>query len=188
MYTIEQIKKDLKNNLSEFRYEHSILVAEESKKLAYHYQVDEEKAYIAGLVHDIAKEFNDEENAKWIEKYKLSGDIFSPEYKNVIHSFIGAEVIKEWYGMDEEICNAVKYHTIGNLPMTTLEKIVFVADKIARKESNPIIDEEKRLAYQDIDKALEFYLRTQKNKFESLGKKMYSTTLELLKFLDNKNS
>ena len=69
MYNIEQIKNDLKNNLSQFRYEHSILVAEEAKKLANHYNIDEEKAYIAGLVHDIAKEFSDDENSKWIKKY-----------------------------------------------------------------------------------------------------------------------
>ena len=65
MYTIEQIKKDLKKYLSEIRYEHSILVAEEAKKLAKYYNENEEKAYIAGLVHDIAKEFSDEENEKW---------------------------------------------------------------------------------------------------------------------------
>lgn len=184
MYNIEQIKKDLKNNLSEFRYEHSILVAEESKKLACHYKIDEEKAYIAGLVHDIAKEFTDEENAKWIERYNLSGDICLPEYKNVIHSFIGALVIKELYEMDEEICNAVKYHTIGNIHMTTLEKIIFVADKIARKVSNPIIDEERRLAYENIDKSLELCLKVQKSNLENKGLKMHDTTLKLLKSLE----
>ena len=184
MYNIEQIKKDLKNNLSEFRYKHSILVAEESKKLACHYNIDEEKAYISGLVHDIAKEFTDEENAKWIETYNLSGDICLPEYKNVIHSFIGAFVIKQLYGMDEEICNAVKYHTIGNIQMSKLEKIIFVADKIARKISNPIIDEERRLAYQNIDKALELCLKVQKSNLEKKGLRLHDTTLKLLKSLE----
>ena len=185
MYTIEQIKQNLKKYLSEFRYEHSILVAEESKKMAKHYKQNEEKAYIAGLVHDIAKEFSDEENEKWIQKYNLTGDVYSEEYKNVIHSFIGAVVIGEWYGMDEEICNAVRNHTLGNISMTELDKIIFVADKIARKVSNPIIEQEKRLAYQDINKALELCLKVQEQKLQEKGKKMHPISLELLRILEN---
>ena len=185
MYTIEQIKEDLKKYLSQYRYEHSILVAEEAKKLANHYNEDEEKAYIAGLVHDIAKEFSDEENEKWIKKYNLTGDIFSDEYKNVIHSFIGAVVIKEWYRMEEEICNAVRNHTLGNISMTELDKIIFVADKIARRVSNPIMEEEKRLAYQDINKALELCLKIQEQKLQEKGKNMHPISLELLQLLEN---
>lgn len=184
MYTIEQIKKGLKKYLSEFRYEHSILVAEEARKIAKHYNQNEEKAYIAGLVHDIAKEFSDEENEKWIKKYNLTGDIYSEEYKNVIHSFIGALVIKEWYEMEEEICNAVRNHTIGNISMTELDKIIFVADKIARRVSNPIIEEERKLAYQDINKALELCLKVQEQKLQEKGKKMHPISLELLRLLE----
>lgn len=186
MYNIEQIKKDLKNSLSQFRYEHSILVADEAKMLAKHYHLDEEKAYIAGLVHDIAKEFNNEENDRWIEKYNLTGELFSNEFKNVIHANIGAVVIKEKYNFDEEICNAVCYHAIGDFKMTNLDKIIFVADKIARRISNPIIDEERKLAYQDIDKALILCLRTQKDRLESIGKRMYPASLKLLQVLENK--
>lgn len=183
MYNIEQIKKDLKSNLSTYRYEHSILVAEEAKKLAKHYNLDEEKAYIAGLVHDIAKEFNKEENEKWINKYKLSGEIFMPEFKNVIHAYIGAIVIKERYGFDEEICNAVKYHAIGNIPMNNLDKIVFIADKIARKQTNSIIEQERELAYQDLDKAISLYLKNQRDKLKSEGKRMCEISLKLLQKL-----
>lgn len=187
MYDIDKIKKDLKNNLSQFRYEHSILVADEAKKLALHYNYDSEKAYVAGLVHDIAKEFDDSENDKWIKKYNLSGDIFTPQYKNVVHANVGAVVVKELYGFDDEICNSVCYHAIGNVPMGWLDKIVFVADKIARRISTPFIDELKILAYQDIDKAIALYLNNQIGKLESRGLKMHPTSLELLKCLENKN-
>ena len=187
MYDIKRIKEDLKNNLSEFRFEHSLLVADEAKKLALHYSIDSEKAYIAGLVHDIAKEFNDIENNKWIKEYNLSGDVFSPEYKNVIHANIGAIVVRELYKLDDEICNAVCYHAIGNVPMNELDKIVFVADKIARKTATPLIEELKLLAYKNLDKALEVYLKNQINKLESRGLKMHPISLELLKYLENTN-
>ena len=186
MYDIQKIKKDLQSILSDFRYEHSLMVADEAKKLAHHYNYDEEKAYVAGLVHDIAKDFDEEENLKWINKYNLSGDIFLPEFKNIIHAEIGYFVVKEWYGFDEEICNAVRYHTIGNVPMSFLEKIVFIADKIARKNTNPIIDKEKLLAYENIDKSIVYFLRNQKDRLENNGFRMYPTSLKLLEELEKK--
>ena len=186
MYDIEKIKNDLKNNLSQFRFEHSLLVADEAKKLALHYNYDSEKAYVAGLVHDIAKEFDYSENDKWIKKYNLSGDIFTPQYKNVVHANIGAVVVKELYGFDDEICNAVCYHAIGNVPMSKLDKIVFIADKIARQISTPFIEELRVLAYQDIDRALKVYLNNQISKLESRGLSMHPVSLELLNNLENK--
>lgn len=183
MYPIKQIKKDLENNLSDFRYEHSLLVADEAKKLAHHYHLDEQKAYVAGLVHDIAKEFSDEENSKWIKKYDLPNELLLPEFRNIVHADIGAVVVKKWYSLDEDICHAVCYHTIGHVPMGKLDKVVFVADKIARKVSNPIIDEERELAYQDIDKALVLCLIDQKNRLENAGMKMHSISLKLLQSL-----
>ena len=187
MYDIEKIINDLKNNLSQFRFEHSLLVADEAKKLALHYNYDSEKAYIAGLVHDIAKEFDDSENDKWIKKYNLSGDVFTPQYKNVVHANIGAVVVKELYGFDDEICNAVHYHAIGNVPMGWLDRIVFVADKIARRISTPFIKELRIIAYQDIDTAIALYLNNQIAKLESRGLKMHPVSLELLNILTNKN-
>ena len=55
MYSIEKIKKDLKDRVSEYRYEHSLMVADEAKNLAKKYNLDEDKAYVAGLVHDIVR-------------------------------------------------------------------------------------------------------------------------------------
>lgn len=66
---IDNIKNYLQEHLSEFRYSHSLRVAEEAKKTAKRYCIDEEKAYLVGLVHDVAHELNDEENLFWIKKY-----------------------------------------------------------------------------------------------------------------------
>ena len=177
---ITRIKNDLKNNLSDFRYEHCLLVADEAKKLAHHYHIDENNAYIAGLVHDIAKEFDDKENAYWIEKYHLSSDLYKPEFKKIIHANIGVVVAKELYSLDDDICNAVCYHTIGNVPMSLLDKIVFISDKIARKNRSPIIEQTASLAYQDIVKAMLFFIENEKSYLESRGESMHPTTLKLL--------
>lgn len=182
---IDSIKKDLKMNLSQYRYEHSILVAEEAKALAHTYQCNPEKAYIAGLVHDIAKEFTDAENQYWIEKYHLSRKWLSIEYAPIVHAEIGAVVIQEKYGLDLDICRAVRYHTIGHLPMSLFDKILFVADKIGRKNKNTEIQKISELAYQDLDAALLEIIVLEQKKLEKKGKTLHPETLKLLKSLQN---
>lgn len=183
MYDIKQIQREIKEKISEFRYEHSIRVAEEAKELAKHYKINEEKAYLAGIIHDIAKEFSNEENEKWIEKYNMPKELLEPEYRNIIHSDIGAVVAKEKYHLDDEICNGIKYHTIGDVSMTLFDKIIFIADKIGRKNNNLEIEQIKELAYQNIDEALKFYLIKRRERLESKGESFHPKALELLNSL-----
>lgn len=183
MYDIDKIKKDLKNILSDYRYEHSILVADEAKKLANHYGIDENKAYLAGLVHDIAKEFSNEENIKWIEKGDLPKELLSDENIKIAHADIGAVFLKEKYIFDDDICSAVKYHTVGNVKMNLLAKIIFIADKFGRKKVDAFIEELKEKAYKNIDEAMLFFFIHQQEEFDKKGKKLHSDTLELMKYL-----
>lgn len=187
MYNIEKMTNDLKNNVSSFRYNHSLMVAEEAKKLAKHYKLDKEKAYVTGLIHDIAKDFSYEEIDKWIKEYNLSKDLYLKIYKDIIHSDIGSIVVKKWYNLDNEICNAILYHTIGNINMTKFDKIIFLADKIARKNSNEFIEELKILTYKNLDKALIFYFNEQKEKLKERNLELHKNSLELLKLLEKNN-
>ena len=185
MYDIESIKKYLKNNLSEFRYNHSLKVAEESKKLAICYNYDSEKAYVTGLIHDIAKEFSDEENIKYITKYNLPETLLNPDLNPIIHADIGAVVAKELYHIDDEMYTAIKYHSTGNFPMSILEKIIYVADKIARDTDDPVILKEQKLAYTNLDKTLLMILLDLKQFLEKNGKQMQPITLKLIDNLLN---
>ena len=180
---IDQINEDLKNSLSPKRYNHSIMVAKEEKSLAKHYHINEDKAYLAGLIHDVAKELTEEENIYWIEKGKLSKDLENKENLNIKHADIGAIIAKEKYNLDDDICNAIKYHTIGNKSMDLLAKIVYIADKIGREKIPEALIPVKELAYQDIDKALLYCLEKQKIRLKEKGIKMHDDTKELLKEL-----
>lgn len=184
MYQVEKIKNDLRSSLSVKRYEHSLRVAEEARRLAKVYRVDEEKAYVAGMVHDVAKEFTDEENIKWLSNYHIDNKVLDTEFKTVIHAQIGAIVAKEKYHLDDDICQAIRYHTIGNIKMELLDKIVFVADKIEPLKDYPGIEDERILAYQNIDEALFLCLKNQKKKQELKGKKIHPDSLELLDYLE----
>lgn len=180
---IRTIKKELKKELSPFRYNHSIRVAKEAKKLAKHYHIDKKKTYLTGLIHDIAKELTEEENMEWIKKGKLSNNLQKKEYKNIKHADIGAVIAKEKYNLDDDICNAIKYHTIGNKDMNMLAKIIYIADKIGRKKIPEALKPVKKLAYQDINKALLYCLEKQETKLKEKGIELHKDTKELLKKL-----
>lgn len=182
MYDVDVMKKDLMMVVSNFRYEHCMMVAEEAKRLALHYNISSEKAYVAGLLHDIAKDFSSEENAKWIEKYHLPKELLSPSFLNIVHADIGALVVKEWYNLEDDICDAIRYHTIGHVPMTNFDKIIFIADKIARKRLDASLEKIKNEAYIDLDKALILCLERQQEILINKGIKLNDNSIDLLNY------
>ena len=183
MESIEKIKKDLKENLSEYRYEHSLRVAEEASKLAKIYQVDGNVAYLVGLVHDIAKEFTEQENKKVLEESGIDIKNIDLSNNRIAHADIGAIVAHERYGFTEEMCHAIKCHTIGDEKMNMLDKIIFIADKIEPGKDYPGIQEERYLAYKDIDQALILCIENNHKKLIANGKKINPRSVEILKSL-----
>jgi len=183
MLDLEVIKLELKKKLSSYRFEHSLRVADVSKELARLNGVDENEAYIAGLLHDIAKEFSDEENEIWILKYGLDSNLLDDSNKKVVHSYVGELVVRELYNVSDNVCQAIRFHTLGNIRMNTLDKIVFIADKIESGKNYFGIDEERDLAYKDLDKCLVLCLKNNREKLIREGKKFHDDSLALLNFL-----
>lgn len=187
MNTLEKIKFDLKNSLSKERYEHSLRVADEAKRLAKYYNTSEESAYIAGLLHDIAKEYNKEENERIVSKYNLDKSLLDDLNKRISHAEIGAVIALEKYKVDEDVADAIRYHTIGNIKMNLLAKIIFVADKIEPLKKYIGIEEERRLAYINIDLALIECLKNTELKLANEGKTLNIETKKLLEYLNINN-
>lgn len=130
MKKIDDIKNWLKENLDEERYFHSLGVADCAKKLAKKYGLDEEKAYLTGLIHDCAKCItNDELYLILTEKMHCNMcEFLNPK---TYHSPAGAYVAQEKFGIeDDEILSAIYCHTTGKVGMSIFEKIIFLADKI----------------------------------------------------------
>lgn len=122
----------LRENLSSKRYFHSLGCAQTAQKLAQIYKLDSQKAYLAGLVHDCAKNFDDEKLLEIINNEIKTGFLES-ELKNpkTYHAIVGAYLAKKEFEIeDSEIINAIRNHTIGSIDMTTFDKIIFLADKI----------------------------------------------------------
>lgn len=178
------IEKYLKEHLSEFRYDHSLRVAEEAQKIAKVYHIDEEKSYLVGLAHDVAHEYTEEENLFWVKKYNLASQCLDKSYKNILHSDIGALVAKDYFSFDEEMCQAIKYHTIGNVKMDLFAKIIFIADKIGRKNLDTQMEQVKKAVYDgNIDEALISYFDILKDSLKSRNLPMHQDSIELIKLL-----
>ena len=156
MEKIEKMKEDLKNIVSERRYIHSVGVMEMCEKLAKIYKVDVEKAKIAGLLHDNAKEMSPEEMLDYVKKNNIEITEIEKINTPILHGKIGADIAKKKYGVDKQIEDAIKYHTTTNIKMDTLAKILYVSDKIEmnRMSDEYNIQEEREVAKKDLDRAV----------------------------------
>lgn len=107
---------------------------------------------------------------------------------DLIHPFLGAEVAKREYKIkDEDILNAIRYHTTGRAGMSVLEKIVFIADYIEpNREQFEGLDEARRLAYLDLDMAMRFILEQTIEFVKERGRLLHPLSLEALEYYKNR--
>ena len=145
----------LRSKLDDYRYVHSLGVAKSARELAKLYGADEEKAYFSGLLHDVMKNATPDEQLQIITKADI---ILSPcEMRNhkLWHAIAGAAFLKAELGIDdEEIIGAVRWHTTGKAGMSTLEKVVYLADFISEDRTYPDVDEVRRLAVIGLEQAI----------------------------------
>ncbi len=142
----------IEKNLTEKRLTHTYSVVEEAVKLAIHYGEDPEKARIAALFHDMFRSTSVQALNMFIRQLGLPNNII--DNPNLSHGKVAAVIMKRDYGVeDEDIINAVSYHTTGRAGMSKLEKIIFLADAIEPGRSYPTVEETRALAYVDLDRA-----------------------------------
>ena len=143
-----EYKRLLREKLDDYRFLHSLNVADSAASLARFYGADEEKAYLAGLLHDIMKNENDEEMLKCMAK---GGIILSRTEKanpKLWHAMAGECCLRAELGItDEEILSSVRYHTTGKAGMSLFDKIIYVADYISAERSYPDVEVMRSLSY-----------------------------------------
>ena len=153
---LHKIRKQLIKALDTKRYEHTQGVAYTAAALAMRYGEDVQKAEIAGLHHDCAKCLDNEKKIHICKKNDIT--ITEAEQRNpfLLHAKVGGHLAKTKYKIDDEdIINAVLYHTTGRPGMSLLEKIVYIADYIEPgRENAPNLDDVRKLCFQDLEDAL----------------------------------
>jgi len=147
----ELLKQALKPN----RYSHSVNTMKVARSLAEHYGENTDIASIAGLLHDCAKNLKDDETIEYCTAHGIELNEIEQKQVFLMHGAVGAIIAKEKYGVkDEIILNAIKYHTTGYSKMNMMDKIIFLADYIEPGRTHCEVDNARKLAYGDIDKAL----------------------------------
>ena len=145
------IIKTLKKRLNKKRLEHSINVMEMAIILAEKNNVDIENAKFAGLLHDCAKNMSNEDLIKYCDDHKIEIDELKRNSPGTLHAEVGADIAKNEFGANEEIVRAIKYHTLANKDMKTLDKILYVADLIELGRELEGVEEIREIALNDLN-------------------------------------
>lgn len=153
---ISRIKRKVKPHLDNDRYEHTLGVMYTAAALAMRYQEDVEKAMIAGLLHDCAKCLAPDKKIKLCEKYQLSISEIERKNPGLLHAKLGAFLaFKKYHIQDKDILDAIANHTTGRPDMTTLDKIIYIADYIEpNRTAAPNLESIRHMAFVDLDECL----------------------------------
>lgn len=184
------MQEKLQSALSIKRYIHTLGVAEEAMALAdiYGTQQDKQRAQVAGLLHDCAKDYPAALMERFSKEYKVPFPPGVGEIPALIHPFLGAEVAKrEYLVTSEEILDAIRFHTTGRANMSLLEKIVFIADYIEPNRGRfEGLEEARRIAYLDLDEAMDFILKESIRYVSERGQQVHPLSLEALAYYEKK--
>ncbi len=147
------------NKLGEYRLNHTLCVADSAVDLAKMYLVDPEKARTAAMLHDIMKDTAYDDLLRLIDQSDIiltQDDLRSPR---IWHGIAGAAFLRDELKIeDEDIFNAVYYHSTGRAGMTELEKVIFVADYISVDRKYEDVEEMRRLSKISLDEAIIYAL------------------------------
>lgn len=186
-WSVAKIKGDLLKRLSPHRYKHTIDVADTAVNMANAFNVNPNKAYLAGILHDCAKNLDDlellaicaenDENITQIEKNRPF----------LLHSKAGVIVAKTRYHItDEEVLSAIRWHTTGKANMSALEKIIFAADYIEPgRDKQPRLDYLRDLATKDLDLLVKCILEDMVAYLKENNDEIEEHTLEAYEYYKN---
>ena len=174
----------LKTKIDDKRLKHSVNTAKEAVYLAKKYNSDPDKAYLAGLLHDVAKGLSGADLENTANQYGIEIDEYEVVNPELIHGKIGAVMVNKQLGIeDKDILGAIRWHTTGHKNMTLLEKIIYLADIIEPGRKFLHVNIIKRLAYQDIDQAMVFALEHIFEFVKSKGFSLHPESIEAYHFL-----
>lgn len=179
MTKIDEYKQRLQSRLNEKRYYHSLCVADEAVRLAKKYGCDTEKAYIAGLLHDITKNATAQEHLHIFESFGIMLSSVEKNAEKLWHAISGAAYIEHNLGIkDEEIINAVRYHTTARSNMTLLDKVLYLADFTSDDRDYDDVDVMRELVDVSIEKALSYALSYSIKDLVTNGRALHIDTID----------
>lgn len=152
----EQVLAWLADNVPPQRIKHILGVEQMAVDLATHYQVDKQKAAVAGLMHDLAKYFKPQKLLEMAQAEGLEIDPVSAATPHLLHADVSAIVARDTFKVtDKDVLDAIANHTLGRPQMNELSCIVFLADTLEVGRGNtPELEHLRKICYQNLERAV----------------------------------
>ena len=174
----QEYKQILKERLTPKRYNHSLCVADEAVRLAKKYGGDIEKAYLAGLLHDITKNASEQEHLNIFNEFGIMLNDIEKNAEKLWHAISGSAFIEHKLGItDKEIITAVRYHTTARAGMSQLEKLLYLADFTSADRDYDDVDIMRLKVDISLEAALDYALSYTINDLVSSGKALHLDTV-----------
>ncbi len=155
--------------------------------LAKRWDADEHAALRAGLLHDVTKALSGTLQYSLCRSYGLGLVDLQGQDLKTLHALTGSCAAERIFGESPEVVRAICYHTTGRANMSTLEKIIYVADYMEPNRDFPGVEDLRRLAYSDLDQALKLGLEMTVTHLNNQGKEVCAASRQALQWL-NTNS
>lgn len=182
--TEQKARRLAKKRLSEKRYQHTLNVRRMAVKLAKRWGADPEKAALAALLHDTAKELPREEMLQILNDNAIMAENAQNRPSPVWHGICAAILAQTQWGVeDEEVLSAIRCHTTGKPGMSLLDEIVFLADMTSAERDYPEVDYLRKLEKKDIHQAMREALEMNLHWLEESGKPVDEETRAALEDL-----
>ncbi len=171
-------KKLLKERLTEKRYIHSLAVADESYRLAELYGADAQKAYLAGLLHDVTKNASQEEHLHIFDTFGIMLNSIESQAQKLWHAISGSLYVRYILNVDdEEIIDAIRYHTTAKSNMSLLAKVLYLADFTSADRDYEDVDVMRNLVNKSMNDAYRYALSYSILELVESGRAVHTDTL-----------
>lgn len=153
-----RLEKVATSLLKQKRVAHVLGCAETAVKLAEKYGGNVTDARRAGLLHDVTKAIDGEDQLLLVDKYDILISDFERKHPKLLHAKTGAAVAKHVFGENDAVVDAIYWHTTGKADMSLLEKIIYLADYIEPTRDFPGVDRLREVVWEDLDRGLKLAL------------------------------
>lgn len=156
---------------------------QEAVKLAKRWGANVRNARRGAILHDCTKYYSMEEHLAICEKYGVELDEMERQAEKLLHSKSGAALAQHWFGEPQEVVDAIFYHTTAKADMTTLEKILYIADYMEPHRDFEGVEKLRKLAYEDLDAAVALGCQMSIEEMMERNRKVHPNTAKALQFL-----
>ena len=182
-YRLALYRRESERLVEEKRFNHILRVEKAAIELAERYGADVYKARAAALLHDVTKRKPHEEQMAMAREYGIPGADEFEKSPKVAHAFTAAAYAERRFLIsDPDLLNAIRYHTTGRAGMSTLEKIIFLADGVEEGRTFSGVDEIRAAASESLDRAMLISLEKTQAKIVNNGAYMHPYTAEAIEY------